>query len=151
MTLEGTNTYVLAAPGADTVVIVDPGFGDGAADHAAQVANVVGDRKVELILITHHHLDHTGAADTTSAGAPVRAVAEHGVAATSLIADEMIMAMEPTVWCPRGTHRFGLFFCPTTTPPAPGGPYHRNLLGQGTTMLIIRMHSGRLPGFAAHA
>src|SRR5699024_6454971 len=78
MTLEGTNTYVLAAPGADTVVIVDPGFGEGAADHAAQVAKVVGERKVELILITHHHLDHTGAVDTFHQrfGAPVRAVAE---------------------------------------------------------------------------
>src|SRR5690625_1316274 len=95
MTLEGTNTYVLAAPGADTVVIVDPGFGEGAADHAAQVAKVVGERKVELILITNYHLDLIGAVDTFDYGIGelVHTVAEQWCRqAASLIADGIIMA-----------------------------------------------------------
>lgn len=144
MTLEGTNTYVLAAPGADTVVIVDPGFGEGAADHAAQVAKVVGERKVELILITHHHLDHTGAVDTFHQrfGAPVRAVAEQWCRqATSLIADEMIMAAGTqirVVATPGHTSDSVAFFLPDDdAAPHPGGTVLTGdtILGQGTTML----------------
>ncbi|QTX06292.1 MBL fold metallo-hydrolase [Agromyces archimandritae] len=52
MTLGGTNSYVLAAPGADGVVVVDPGPADDA--HLAALAA----RPVELILITHRHPDH---------------------------------------------------------------------------------------------
>ncbi|ALO67826.1 hypothetical protein AS189_16730 [Arthrobacter alpinus] len=70
MTLDGTNSYVLAAPGARGVVVVDPGplLEDHLADLAAAGA-------VELILITHHHGDHTdGSARLHElTGAPVRA------------------------------------------------------------------------------
>ncbi len=70
MTLDGTNSYVLAAPGASSVVVVDPGPLDGR--HLADLAA----RPVALVLITHHHLDHTeaGAAFHASTGAPVRAL-----------------------------------------------------------------------------
>jgi glyoxylase-like metal-dependent hydrolase (beta-lactamase superfamily II) len=70
MTLDGTNSYLLAAPGAAASVIVDPGPLDEA--HLAELAAV----PVELILVTHHHADHTaGAARLASlTGAPVRAL-----------------------------------------------------------------------------
>lgn len=62
MTLDGTNTYVLGAPGAGAVVLVDPGPDD--ASHLARVRDAVAARDAEVaaIVVTHHHLDHTEAA-----------------------------------------------------------------------------------------
>lgn len=77
MTLDGTNSYVMAAPGASGVVVVDPG--PALAEHLAELADagneLVGAGTVELVLITHHHGDHTGgsAALHQLTGAPVRA------------------------------------------------------------------------------
>ena len=70
MTLDGTNSYVLAGPGAASVIVVDPGPLDDA--HLTDLAT----RPVELVLITHHHLDHTAASERFAAltGAPVRAL-----------------------------------------------------------------------------
>ncbi|WP_261624635.1 MBL fold metallo-hydrolase [Nesterenkonia marinintestina] len=72
MTLEGTLTYVLGT-GDDDVVLVDPGP-DGHPQHLDAVAEVVGERRVTQILVTHRHRDHTGAAEAFAArfGAPVR-------------------------------------------------------------------------------
>ncbi|MET4061181.1 glyoxylase-like metal-dependent hydrolase (beta-lactamase superfamily II) [Arthrobacter sp. UYP6] len=71
MSLEGTNSYVIAAEGSDHVVVVDPGPLDEG--HLALLASA---GSVELILITHRHSDHTEAsvrfAEMT--GAPVRAL-----------------------------------------------------------------------------
>jgi glyoxylase-like metal-dependent hydrolase (beta-lactamase superfamily II) len=69
MTLDGTNSYLLAAPGSATCVVVDPGPSD--AGHLAALAT----ESVDLILITHRHQDHTdGAAELAArTGAPVRA------------------------------------------------------------------------------
>ncbi|HZW42384.1 MAG TPA: MBL fold metallo-hydrolase, partial [Agromyces sp.] len=52
MTLDGTNSYVLAAPGASGVVVVDPGPADET--HLARLASF---GRVELVLVTHHHFD----------------------------------------------------------------------------------------------
>lgn len=75
MTLDGTNTWVLAEPGSDQVVIVDPGPLDEGhlqtvLDHVAETG-----RRVVLTLLTHGHLDHAESADRFHAmtGAPVRA------------------------------------------------------------------------------
>lgn len=71
MTLEGTNTWVLRAPGATESVIVDPGYED--LDHLPKVAET---GPVALILLTHHHLDHVEGAPWLAerAGTPVRAL-----------------------------------------------------------------------------
>lgn len=62
MTLDGTNTYVVGAPGRGSVVIVDPGPDDVA--HRARVDAVVRDRDAEVaaVLVTHRHHDHAEAA-----------------------------------------------------------------------------------------
>ncbi len=57
MTLDGTNSYVLAAASAADVVVVDPGPPD-----PAHVAALTSAGPVSLILITHRHHDHTEAA-----------------------------------------------------------------------------------------
>lgn len=144
MTLGGTNTYVLAAPGSDTAVIVDPGFDQGAAEHADTVANVLGDRTVELILVTHHHFDHTGAVDTfyDRFGAPVRALDDQWCRdAHVLVADEVIVAagMQIRVVATAGhTSDSVSFFLPDDNAvPHPGGTVLTGdtILGEGTTML----------------
>ena len=71
MSLDGTNSYVIAAPGADSTVVVDPGPLD-----AGHLTALAGAGRVELILLTHHHPDHTEAAAEfhRMTGAPVRAL-----------------------------------------------------------------------------
>jgi glyoxylase-like metal-dependent hydrolase (beta-lactamase superfamily II) len=59
MTLDGTNTWILRAPGSDTAVVVDPG--PPGAEHLDEVLALAGD--VELVLFTHHHFDHTESID----------------------------------------------------------------------------------------
>jgi glyoxylase-like metal-dependent hydrolase (beta-lactamase superfamily II) len=70
MSLDGTNSYILGSPGAGSVVVVDPGPLDE--DHLRELS---GAGRVELILITHRHRDHTAAAARFHelTGAPVRA------------------------------------------------------------------------------
>ena len=60
MTLEGTNTYVIGAPTAGEVIVVDPG--PDLADHRAAVDAAIGDRSVAAVVLTHHHIDHAEAA-----------------------------------------------------------------------------------------
>ncbi|MER7072556.1 MBL fold metallo-hydrolase [Terrabacter sp. NPDC000476] len=76
MTLDGTNTWLLAEPGSDEVVVVDPGPLDEA--HLAHVLDRVAStgRRVALTLLTHGHADHAESADRFHelTGAPVRAV-----------------------------------------------------------------------------
>lgn len=68
MTLDGTNTYLVGAPGRGVVAIVDPGPDD--ASHRAQVeAELAGrDAEVGAVLVTHHHIDHLEAAATWAEG-----------------------------------------------------------------------------------
>lgn len=70
MTLDGTNTWILQAPGASGRVVVDPGH--ALDDHVDTLASLPD---VELVLLTHWHPDHTEAADVVAErlGAPVRA------------------------------------------------------------------------------
>jgi len=57
MTLEGTNTWVLRAPGEDRCVVVDPGPLDE--QHLAAVAAA---GPVAVVLLTHAHADHSAGA-----------------------------------------------------------------------------------------
>ncbi|SDN41625.1 Glyoxylase, beta-lactamase superfamily II [Cryobacterium flavum] len=70
MTLDGTNSYLIGAPDSSGIVVVDPGPLD-----EGHLAVLAAAGRVELVLITHRHADHTAAsvrfAELT--GAPVRA------------------------------------------------------------------------------
>jgi glyoxylase-like metal-dependent hydrolase (beta-lactamase superfamily II) len=72
MTLDGTNTWVLREPGARRSVVVDPGPSDLA--HLDAVAEAAGE--VAVVLLTHHHVDHSEAAREFAerVGAGVRAL-----------------------------------------------------------------------------
>ena len=62
MTLDGTNTYVVGAPGGGQAVLVDPGPDDPA--HLAAVESALATRgaRCVAVLVTHHHGDHAEAA-----------------------------------------------------------------------------------------
>lgn len=68
MTLDGTNTYLIGA--ADDLIVVDPG-----PDLPEHLEVLAAEGRVELILITHRHSDHSAGAFrlATLTGAPVRA------------------------------------------------------------------------------
>lgn len=71
LTLEGTNTWVLRAPGSPELVIVDPG-----PDDALHIERLAALGRITLVLISHRHGDHTEGIDrlVDATGATVRAV-----------------------------------------------------------------------------
>lgn len=75
MTLDGTNTWVLREPGARRSVVVDPG--PSSAAHLDALAEAAGE--VAVVLLTHHHADHSEAAREFAerAGCGVRALDPH--------------------------------------------------------------------------
>jgi glyoxylase-like metal-dependent hydrolase (beta-lactamase superfamily II) len=89
MTLDGTNTWVLREPGATRSVVVDPGpIEDGHLDLLDETTGDVG-----VILLTHHHLDHSEvAADLAERkGCAVRALdPDFCVGADPLTDDEVV-------------------------------------------------------------
>jgi glyoxylase-like metal-dependent hydrolase (beta-lactamase superfamily II) len=72
MTLDGTNTWLLRAPGSQSCLVVDPGPEDP--EHLRAVVAAAGE--VTEILLTHGHLDHSAGAAALRAltRAPVRAL-----------------------------------------------------------------------------
>ncbi|HEU4812054.1 MAG TPA: MBL fold metallo-hydrolase [Nocardioides sp.] len=58
MTLDGTNTWVLREPDARRSIVVDPG--PSIPSHLDAIAEVAG--QVGVVLLTHHHADHSEAA-----------------------------------------------------------------------------------------
>ena len=71
LTLDGTNTWILAAPDAADAVVVDPG--PDASEHLAQIVDALAHRSVAAVLLTHSHADHSesAAAFAASVGAPL--------------------------------------------------------------------------------
>ena len=76
MTLDGTNTWLVAEPGSAAVIVVDPGPDDEG--HLQRIRAVVADRgqRVAGIVLTHRHIDHSAGAPRLAelTGASVRAV-----------------------------------------------------------------------------
>ncbi|MBL1067827.1 MBL fold metallo-hydrolase [Streptomyces sp. 7-21] len=76
MTLDGTNTWILAEPGASQAIVVDPGPEDE--EHLRRVREAAEreGRRVAAILLTHGHPDHCAGAARLAGltGSPVRAL-----------------------------------------------------------------------------
>ncbi|MHA7306323.1 MBL fold metallo-hydrolase [Arthrobacter sp. TMN-49] len=144
MTLDGTNSWVLGAPGAAGVVVIDPG--PLLAGHLGELADAGA---VELILLTHHHGDHSdgSAALHQLTGAPVRAaLASFCHAGTPLSDGELIQAggLTITVLATPGHTSDSLCFAVSA---GAGTPEHLvftgdTILGQGST--VICYPDGRL-------
>ncbi len=95
MTLDGTNTWVIAEPGSAAAIVVDPGpLDEGHLQRVVQSVAHAG-QQVAVIVLTHRHPDHAeGAARLAElTGAPVRAVdpaqrlGDEGLAAGDVLAD----------------------------------------------------------------
>ena len=137
MTLEGTNTWLLRAPGRTDAVVVDPGPADEA--HLGAVAAAAG--QVASILLTHGHPDHSaGAARLRElTGAPVRALdPAHRLGSEGLGEGDVIAAagVELRVWATPGHSSDSLSFL---LDPADGTPAAvltgDTILGRGTAVV----------------
>ncbi|MEZ3160349.1 MBL fold metallo-hydrolase [Microbacterium sp. BWT-B31] len=141
MTLDGTNSLVLGRPGHGSVVVVDPGPAD--AGHLERLRSF-GD--VELILLTHHHRDHTEAAAEFAAttAAPVRALDPALCIGADPLADgehvEAAGIRLDVIATPGHTHDSVCVHLPhdaALTDPRPGGTMITGdtILGRGTTIV----------------
>ncbi|HTR92481.1 MAG TPA: MBL fold metallo-hydrolase [Trebonia sp.] len=76
MTLDGTNTWVIAEPGSSHALVVDPGPDDEAHLRLVLGAATAAGRRVSQIVLTHGHPDHAAGAARFAelAGAPVGAL-----------------------------------------------------------------------------
>ena len=149
MTLSGTNTWVLRAPGSEGAIVVDPGPDD--ATHLATVAASAS--RIDTILLTHGHVDHSegAAALHELTGAPVRALdPRHSLGDEGLAEGAVVSAagLELRVWATPGHTptrcRFysipamaKLRWCSPATP----------ILGQGTT--VVAYPDGDLADYLA--
>ena len=76
MTLDGTNTWLISAPGSNAGIVIDPGPDDER--HLTAVLQAAEDRGVRVVstLLTHGHLDHSAGARRFAqrSGSEVRAL-----------------------------------------------------------------------------
>ncbi|MEL7977335.1 MBL fold metallo-hydrolase [Isoptericola sp. F-RaC21] len=135
MTLDGTRSYVLRAPGATGAVVVDPGPDDGR--HLAALAAA---GPVEIVLITHRHADHTAGSRRLRelTGAPVRAAdPAHCHGGEPLRDGERIEAagVQIDVLATPGHTADSVSFVVTTPGAAPTVLTGDTVLGRGTTVI----------------
>jgi glyoxylase-like metal-dependent hydrolase (beta-lactamase superfamily II) len=93
MTLDGTNTWLVAEPGSATAIVIDPGPADeGHLQRICAVAATRGQRVADIVL-THRHVDHSAGAPRLAelTGAPVRAVdPAHRLGSEGLVAGDVL-------------------------------------------------------------
>lgn len=70
MTLDGTNSYLIGDADFEGLIVVDPG-----PDHEQHIKELAAAGRIDLVLITHRHRDHTESSERFRqlTGAPVRA------------------------------------------------------------------------------
>jgi glyoxylase-like metal-dependent hydrolase (beta-lactamase superfamily II) len=135
MTLEGTNTWVLRAPGVQACVVVDPGEDDE--EHLRRVA---AHGPVALVLLTHRHHDHAGGARRFAelSGAPVRALDPSLVLGSEALADGDVVAaagVEVRVVATPGHTSDSLSFLLDGPEAPPAVLTGDTILGRGTTVI----------------
>ncbi|ONH26265.1 MBL fold metallo-hydrolase [Pseudofrankia asymbiotica] len=155
MTLEGTNSWMLRAPGHAGGVVVDPG-----PDDEGHLAALAAAGPVTTILLTHGHPDHSEGAAVLHAltGAPVRALdPAHRLGSEGLVEGDVVAAagIELRVMATPGhsadSLSFLLFGDTAGTAVADGAPLAvltgDTILGRGTT--VVAHPDGRLADYLA--
>ncbi|MEU6525708.1 MBL fold metallo-hydrolase [Streptomyces sp. NPDC046924] len=144
MTLDGTNTWILAEPGSARAVVVDPGpLDEGHLRNVVDTAERAG-RRVALTLLTHGHPDHAEGATRFAelTGTKVRALdpelrlGDEGLSGGDVIAvDGLELRVVPTPGHTADSLSFHL--------PADGAVLTGDtVLGRGTT--VVSHPDGRL-------
>jgi glyoxylase-like metal-dependent hydrolase (beta-lactamase superfamily II) len=93
MTLDGTNTWLIADPGSAAVIVVDPGPDDEAHLQRIRAIAAEGGRRIADIVLTHRHADHSAGAPRLAelTGALVRAVdPEHRLGSEGLTPGDVL-------------------------------------------------------------
>jgi glyoxylase-like metal-dependent hydrolase (beta-lactamase superfamily II) len=149
LTLDGTNTWVLSAPGSGQALVVDPGPDDP--DHLAAVLAAVREReaRVAAVLLTHGHPDHSEGARRFAelAGTGVRALdPAHRLGAEGLADGDVVSAgdLELRVVATPGHSGDSLTFM---LPAAGALLTGDTVLGRGTT--VVAHPDGRLADYLA--
>jgi glyoxylase-like metal-dependent hydrolase (beta-lactamase superfamily II) len=135
MTLEGTNTWVLRAPGELHCVVVDPGD-----DDPAHLERVASQGPVALVLLTHRHPDHAAGARRFAAltRAPVRALDTSLVLGSEALGDGDVVTAagcELRVLATPGHTSDSLSFVLDGPGAAPAVLTGDTVLGRGTTVI----------------
>ncbi len=150
MTLDGTNTWVLAEPGVpEGAVVVDPGPLHEGHLRAVTEAVAASGRRVTLTLLTHGHPDHAAGARRFAAltGSPVRALdPRHRLGAEGLGEGDVIevAGLELRVLATPGHTGDSLSFLVPSDDAVLTGD---TVLGRGTT--VVAHPDGRLADYLA--
>ncbi|MFK0038736.1 MBL fold metallo-hydrolase [Paenarthrobacter sp. NPDC090517] len=147
MSLDGTNSYVIGAPGSRYVAVVDPGPEDE--QHLAELAAA---GVVDVVLITHRHADHTEASARFHqiTGAPVRAaLPKHCHGGEPLMDGEVVTAggVEIRVVATPGHTSDSVCFHLPDDGPSGSVLTGDTILGRGTT--VLDYPDGRLGDYLA--
>jgi glyoxylase-like metal-dependent hydrolase (beta-lactamase superfamily II) len=146
MTLDGTNTWLLRAPGERDCVVVDPGPAD-----EAHLAAVAAAGPVAAVLLTHGHPDHSDGARRLHelTGAPVRALdPAHRYGGEGLAEADVVGAagVEVRVLATPGHTADSLSFAAAPAGEPPHGVLTGDtLLGRGST--VVAHPDGRLADY----
>jgi glyoxylase-like metal-dependent hydrolase (beta-lactamase superfamily II) len=151
MTLEGTNTWILRAPGSESAIVVDPG-----PDHDAHLRPVLAAAgRIDTILLTHGHIDHTAGARRLAerTGAVVRALDPRDRlgqdAIIGLHEGDVVAAagLELRVWATPGHSSDSLCFLLDDGVAPPAVLTGDTILGRGTT--VVAYPDGELGAYLA--
>ncbi|QNS05516.1 MBL fold metallo-hydrolase [Streptomyces xanthii] len=144
MTLDGTNTWIVAEPDSDLAVVIDPGpLDDAHLTHVVDTAEKLG-KRIALTLLTHGHPDHAEGAGRFAelTGTKVRALdaalrlGDEGLAAGDVVTTGGLeLRVVPT---PGHTSDSLSFHLPADRAVLTGD----TILGRGTT--IVAHPDGRL-------
>jgi glyoxylase-like metal-dependent hydrolase (beta-lactamase superfamily II) len=148
MTLDGTNTWLLRAPGADRAILVDPGEDDET--HLQTVLGAAG--TLDSIVLTHGHYDHCQVAARMHelTGAPVRAVDPALCLGGDALVDGEVLdgaGLHVQAWATPGHSADSASF--VITPSDGGGSVLTGdtILGRGTT--VVAYPDGHLGDYLA--
>lgn len=136
MTLDGTNTWVVAVPDSGERIVVDPGEDDG-----THLETLADGAPVAAIVLTHRHPDHAGGIDrfVELTGAPVYAADPALTTGTDPLTDGTVIAgagVELTVLATPGHTSDSVSLL--LDGPASDGPAlltGDTILGRGTTVI----------------
>jgi glyoxylase-like metal-dependent hydrolase (beta-lactamase superfamily II) len=156
MTLDGTNTWVLHAPGSRDALVVDPGPDDEGHLRAVLAAVHRRGARVADVLLTHGHADHSAGARTfaeLAGGVGVRALdPRHRYGAQGLRGGDVVHVdgLRVDVLATPGHTGDSLSFVLAEASPGAAGPSvltGDTVLGRGTT--VVAHPDGRLGEYLA--